>query len=73
MMERVSLTLEGMTCDHCVRAVNQALRSVPGIQVEQVEVGSAIVAYDPAAVKLEKIREVISGEGFEVRSMGRAT
>jgi copper chaperone CopZ len=71
-MERVSLTIEGMSCGHCVRAVDQALRSVSGIQVEQVEVGSAVVAYDPAIVKPAQIEAAVSEEGYEVRGMARA-
>jgi copper chaperone len=72
-MERVSLSIEGMSCSHCVRGVDQALKSLPGVLVEQVGIGSAVVAYDPAAVKPEQITEAISEEGYEVRSLGRAS
>ncbi|MDP9348776.1 MAG: cation transporter [Gemmatimonadota bacterium] len=71
-MERAELTIEGMSCDHCVRAVDGALRGIAGVQVERVEVGSAVVAYDPAAVKPEQLQEAVSEEGYEVRSIGRA-
>lgn len=71
-MQRVSLTIDGMTCGHCVRAVDRALQSLPGVEVERVEVGSAVVAYDPAAVKPEQIEKVISEEGYEVRRGGRS-
>jgi copper chaperone len=72
-MERVSLSIEGMTCGHCVRGVEQALRSLPGVRLEQLAIGSAVVSYDPAAVKPEQISEAISEEGYEVRSIGRAS
>jgi copper chaperone CopZ len=72
-MERVRLTIEGMTCGHCVRGVDLALRSLPGVEVEMVEIGSAVVAYDPTAVKPEQMEEAISEEGYEVRSVGRAS
>jgi copper chaperone CopZ len=65
-MERVRLTIEGMSCGHCVRAVDRALKDLPGVQVEQVDVGSAVVAYDPAAVTPEQIEAAISEEGYEV-------
>jgi len=71
-MERVSLTIEGMSCGHCARAVDQVLRALPGVQVERVAVGSAIVAYDPAVVTLERIDEAISEEGYMVRGQDRA-
>jgi copper chaperone len=72
IMERVRLTIDGMTCGHCVRAVDGALRGLPGLQVERVEVGSAVVAYDPAAVKPAQMEDAISEEGYEVRGIGRA-
>jgi copper chaperone CopZ len=72
-MERVRLTIEGMSCGHCVRGVDQALRSLPGVEVEKVEIGSAVVAYDSAVVKPEQLTEAISEEGYEVRGVGRAT
>lgn len=71
-MERVSLKIEGMSCGHCVRTVDQALRGIEGIEVEQVNVGSAIVAYDSSTVKPEEIERAVSEEGFQVRSMGSA-
>ena len=49
-MERVTLTIEGMTCDHCVRAVKGAIEKMPSAEVEKVEIGSATVRYDPARV-----------------------
>jgi copper chaperone len=71
-MERVSLTIAGMSCGHCVRAVDQVLKGLAGVQVERVDVGSAIVSYDPATVTPEQIREAVSEEGYEVRSMDQA-
>jgi copper chaperone CopZ len=68
-MERVSLTIEGMSCGHCVRAVDGALRGIPGVEVERVEVGSAAVAYDPAVVGPERIEAAVTEEGYEVRGM----
>ena len=58
------LTIEGMTCQHCVRAVEGRLRQTPGIEVEKVEIGSADVRYDPAAVTVDEIAELIADEGY---------
>ena len=45
------LTLDNMSCDHCVRRVSQALASVPGVRVEDVTVGSVTMdATDEAAL-----------------------
>jgi len=40
------LKIEGMTCAHCVRAVDEALREVPGVKSVQVEIGRARVETD---------------------------
>lgn len=42
-METLSLSIRGMTCGHCVARVRTALAAVPGVQVEDVRVGSADV------------------------------
>ena len=39
----MTLTIEGMSCQACVRRVKAALQSIPGISVDKVEVGSATV------------------------------
>jgi copper chaperone len=68
-MNRTTLTIEGMSCGHCVGAVRQALGRVAGVQVEQVEIGSARVAYDPERTRPEELREVVEEEGYRVRGM----
>ena len=42
-MERAVLHIDGMSCGHCLNAVNQALARVPGVQVECVRIGRAEV------------------------------
>ena len=63
-MERLNLTIEGMTCDHCVRAVKNRLAVTPGVQVEQVEVGAARLLYDPARTSVDVIEDAIADEGY---------
>ena len=43
-MERLTLTIEGMTCEHCVRAVRGRLEQTPGVKVDDVAVGVMMVA-----------------------------
>ena len=45
-MKQLKLEVAGMSCNHCVAAVRAALDSVPGVNVEQVQVGSATVSFD---------------------------
>lgn len=63
-METIDLTIEGMTCEHCVRAVRGALEKVPGARVETVDIGSATVQYDPERVNEETLLDAIADEGY---------
>ena len=63
-MESLHLTIEGMTCSHCVRAVEGRLKKTPGVEVQEVEIGSADLRYDPARTNVEEIAEAIADEGY---------
>ena len=63
-MEPLHLTIEGMTCEHCVRAVDGRLRKTPGVEVEQVAIGSADIRYDPARTNPDELSEIIADEGY---------
>jgi copper chaperone len=65
-MEHATLTIEGMSCGHCVRAVRDALEGLPGVRVDEVEIGTATIAYDPAAVGLERVTAAVEEEGYRV-------
>lgn len=63
-MKTVTLAIEGMTCEHCVRAVRGALDKLSSTEVESVEIGSATVKYDPTLVNEETLVETIADEGY---------
>ena len=63
-MRQLTLTIEGMTCDHCVRAVKSRLASTPGVRVEDVRIGSATLHYDPDATTVDEIEEAIADDGY---------
>ena len=67
-MERITMKIEGMTCGHCVASVNNALKSLDGVQVEQIKVGSAAVSFDPARTSGDTIAQAIADEGYAVVS-----
>lgn len=65
-MERVTLTIDGMTCGHCVGSVDRALKELAGVTVEQVRIGQATVSYDPATASTAQIAQAIQDEGYSV-------
>ncbi|GJG88273.1 copper chaperone CopZ [Gemmatimonadetes bacterium T265] len=63
--ETLTLRIDGMSCAHCVRAVQAALADVPGTTVERVDVGGATVAYDPARTSPAALADAVRDAGYE--------
>jgi len=42
-IKTTTLAIDGMTCGHCVQAVTKALSAVPGVKIQSVAVGSAVI------------------------------
>ena len=49
-MNKMELEIEGMSCNHCVAAVAEALGELPGVSVDNVRIGEAQVSYHPDRV-----------------------
>jgi len=64
--------VEGMSCQHCVRAVFTALAAVDGITRADVKLGSIEVEHD-GRVTIDQLREAVAVAGYVVRdaSVGR--
>ena len=57
--------IEGMTCQHCVRAVFTALTAVEGIVRADVGIGAVEVEHD-GQVTVEQLRAAIAVAGYPV-------
>jgi copper chaperone len=64
MPNSLKLSIEGMSCGHCLNAVRGALDRTPGVTVETVAMGSASVLYDPTKTNPEQIIDAINDEGY---------
>jgi copper chaperone len=67
-MTTLTLTIAGMSCDHCTASVREALLRLPGVASAEVslEQKQATVAFDPARVDRERLRAAIEAIGFEL-------
>ncbi len=72
-MQQLTLSLRGMSCGHCVTAVQNALAATDGVVVENVSVGSATLQYDPAKTDVAKISAAVEEEGYPVLSASAST
>jgi copper chaperone CopZ len=61
---QIQLSIEGMSCGHCVSRVRRALQSIEGVEVRSVEVGSAVAEVDPARTKPEDLIRAVDDVGF---------
>ena len=67
-MEKTVLQVEGMSCEHCVKAVTNAVGSLTGVTSVSVDLlgKKATVEYDPEQSPLDRIRIAIEEQGYEV-------
>jgi len=56
--------ITGMTCGHCLHAVNTALASTPGVRLESLRMGRAAVSYDEQATDPAAIERAIADAGY---------
>ncbi len=71
-MEPLGLKISGMSCGHCIGAVTKALRSIDGVQIEDVKVGSATMSYDPAITSPAQIAAAVETAGYGTQPADRA-
>lgn len=59
-------SVEGMTCDHCKRAVENAARAVPGVSCVTVDLDRGIADVSGRFAEHEVVH-AIEGEGYAVK------
>ena len=71
-MARVTLNIQGMTCNHCVMRVQRALAEVPGVRkaVVTLEPGRASVDYDDSAATADAMAAAVVKAGYPARAVG---
>jgi copper chaperone len=67
-MERTVVKVNGMSCEHCVKAVSMAAEALAGVKKAAVDLkgGTVTLEYDPEKTALDAIKAAISEEGYEV-------
>jgi len=62
---QTTVSIAGMSCAHCVRAVFTSLAGVAGIDRAEVSIGKAVIEHG-GPVALEDIRAAIKLAGYDV-------
>jgi Cu+-exporting ATPase len=63
---RIELTVEGMTCDGCVRSVEKKLSKVPGVEAARVDLGTgkATIEYDESRAQIDQLIAAVEQIGY---------
>ncbi|WP_332694736.1 copper chaperone CopZ [Halalkalibacter lacteus] len=69
-MEKTTLQVTGMSCNHCVAAVEGSVGKLNGVHSVEVILnnGTVLVDYDPSSVSINTIKEEIEDQGYDVVS-----
>jgi copper chaperone len=67
-MQETTLSVPDVSCDHCVAAINGALRQQAGISRINVDLPTKTVSftYDPDQIQLVKIAAILDDVGYTV-------
>lgn len=66
-MTTYSFEIDGMSCGHCVKALENAFDELDGVTSHEVKVGHATVQAD-SSVTAEALKAAIEDEGYSVKS-----
>ncbi len=65
-MKTIEIIIDGMSCHHCVMAVEKELSRL-NLESFEVNIGSAKVTFNESKVKEEEIEKAIENAGYKVR------
>lgn len=69
MSPTATYTVDGMTCDHCVRAVTEEVRQIPGVADVAVDLASgAVTVTSDTDLDTAAVQAAVEEAGYELRS-----
>lgn len=70
-MNTITLYINGMTCQGCVRSIEQALNAQTAINHVKIDLAnhSAQITFDPKHLNIQNLIQIIEDTGFDVQSI----
>jgi len=67
-MDTITLKVEGMSCNHCVNAVEGSVGKLEGVSKVKVDLdnGTVDVELDSSKVSKDAIKDAIEDQGYDV-------
>ena len=69
-MAEIILTIEGMSCQHCVMSVKKAVENITGVTSAEISIGNAKVTFDGSKTNRNEIAKAIEDAGYKVKTDG---
>jgi copper ion binding protein len=63
---KMQLTIGGMSCEHCVRAVTQAIEKVDGVKSVKVNLKKGKADIKSENVNIEAVKKAVADAGYTV-------
>ena len=69
MTEEMQLHVEGMSCGHCVKAVESSVGAIDVVETVRVTLDQGLVevTYNPRQASVEDMKAAIEEEGYTVK------
>lgn len=64
-MKALTLSITGMSCGHCLNAVNQALGKLDGVTLGSVKMGRAELEYDESKLTPDAVAAAVAAVGYQ--------
>jgi copper chaperone len=67
-VQETVLSVPDISCEHCVNAINGALKGLPGVETVNTDIPTkkVHVRYDPNQVTMARVEEVLDDIGYTV-------
>ena len=65
-MSNITLNVTGMSCNHCVKSVEEAVKNAGASGHVDLAAGTVAVAYDEQTVNVDQIKAAIEEQGYDV-------
>ena len=68
VVQEIVLSVPDISCEHCVNAIDGALKDVPGVEAVSTDIPTKKVhlRYDPDQVTLAKVEDILDDIGYTV-------
>ncbi|MGE5232390.1 MAG: heavy-metal-associated domain-containing protein [Deltaproteobacteria bacterium] len=66
-MQRATIDIQGMSCGHCLNAVNRALAAVPSVEIDSVAIGRADVRFDETVTSPAQLETAVANAGYPAK------